>query len=55
MALTMDCINVFYQPNDFIPFLSMFENYSIKNWNNKEFSLITKWFNIKTTNLWKEN
>ena len=51
MALTMNCINVFYQLNDFISFLSIYEEFSIKNWNNIKFSLIPKSFNSKIKNL----
>ena len=40
MALTMNCINVFYQLNDFILFLSMYEDFLIENRNNKQFNLI---------------
>ena len=47
MALRMNCINVFYQLNDFIWFLSIHEEFSIKNWNNIKFSLILKSFNSK--------
>jgi len=31
MALTMNCINVFFQPNDFILLLSIFEDCFIEN------------------------
>jgi len=31
MALSMNCINVFYQPNDFILFLSIYEDFLIEN------------------------
>jgi len=31
MALTMNCINVFYQLNDFILFLSMYDVFLIEN------------------------
>ena len=40
MALTMDCINVFYQPNDFILLLSTSDDFYIENGNNKQFNLI---------------
>ena len=51
MALTMNCINVFYQLNDFILFLSMYEDFLIENSNNKQFNLISKSFIIKTRKL----
>ena len=48
MALTMNCINVFYQLNDFI--FNMYEEFLIKNRNNKKFKEIPKSFNIKIKN-----
>ena len=51
MALTMNCINVFYQLNDFILVLSMYEEFLIENSNNKQFNLFPKSFNIKIKNL----
>ena len=39
MALTMNCINVFYQLNEFILFLSMYEDFLNENWNNKKLNL----------------
>ena len=52
MALSMDCINVFYQPNDLIILLSMVDELFTGKLNIKQFNLILKWFNIKSTNLW---
>ncbi len=49
MALRMKCINVFYQLNDFIFFLSIYEEFFIEI--EIIYNLIRKPFNSKIRNL----
>ncbi len=55
MVLTKECINVFYQPNQFIPCLSIYSNFFIEKLINKRINLVYNDYMLKLEIYDREN